>query len=62
MSPHGLTESHNTLLGTGDRALDHDEVVVNLTIADEATETVKMIESAIANASQRRITEKKLTE
>lgn len=40
MSPHGLTESHNTLLGTRDRALDHDEVVVNLTIADEATETM----------------------
>lgn len=35
---HGLAESHDTLLGTGDGALDHDEVVVDLTVADEATE------------------------
>jgi hypothetical protein len=36
---HGLAQSHDTLLGTGNRALDHDEVVVDLTVADEATQT-----------------------
>lgn len=61
MSPHGLTESHNTLLGTRDRALDHDEVVVDLTIADEATETVEMIGLAIGMPVKERV-EKKLTE
>lgn len=38
---HGLAESHDTLLGTGNGTLDHDEVVVDLTIADEATQTGK---------------------
>jgi hypothetical protein len=55
VSPHGLTEGNNTLLGTGDRALDHDEVVVDLTVADEATETVKKIGLAIVKSTQRRI-------
>lgn len=36
---HGLAESHDSLLDTGDRALEHDEVVLDLTIADETTET-----------------------
>ena len=36
---HGLAEGHDTLLGTRDRALDHDEVVLDLAIADETTET-----------------------
>lgn len=36
---HGLAESHDTLLDTRDGALDHDEVVVDLTIADETTQT-----------------------
>src|SRR5690606_20820124 len=36
---HGLAQSHDTLLDTRDRALEHDEVVVDLAIADEATET-----------------------
>lgn len=34
---HGLAESHDSLLDTGNGALDHDEVVVDLAIADEAT-------------------------
>lgn len=38
---HGLAESHDSLLDTGNGALDHDEVVVDLTIADETTETGK---------------------
>lgn len=33
----GLAEGHDTLLDTRDGTLDHDEVVLNLTIADEAT-------------------------
>ena len=37
----GLAESDDPLLGTGDRALDHDEVVLDLTVADEATEAVE---------------------
>lgn len=36
----GLAESHDTLLNTGNGTLDNDEVVLDLTIADEATETV----------------------
>jgi hypothetical protein len=36
----GLAQGNNPLLDTGDRALDHDEVVVDLTVADEATEAV----------------------
>lgn len=36
---HGLAESHDTLLDTRDGALDHDEVVVDLTIADKTTKT-----------------------
>jgi hypothetical protein len=35
---HGLAQRHDTLLNTRDRALDHDEVVVDLTIADKTTE------------------------
>ena len=34
---HGLAESHDSLLDTGNGALDHDEVVVDLAVADEAT-------------------------
>jgi hypothetical protein len=37
---HGLSEGHDTLLGTRDRALEHDEVVLDLTVADETTKTV----------------------
>lgn len=36
----GLAESQDTLLGTGNRALDNDKVVLDLTVADETTETV----------------------
>ena len=36
---HGLAESHDSLLNTGDGALDHDEVVLDLTITNEATQT-----------------------
>lgn len=34
---HGLAESHDSLLDTGNGALDHDEVVVDLAVANEAT-------------------------
>lgn len=33
----GLAESHDTLLHTGDGALEHDEVVLDLTVVDETT-------------------------
>lgn len=36
---HGLAESHDPLLDTGAGTLDHDEVVLDLTVADEATHT-----------------------
>ena len=45
MHPHGLTQSYDTLLGTGDGALDHDPVVVHLTIANEATQAVSVLAS-----------------
>ena len=34
---HGLAESDNALLDTGDGTLEHNEVVVDLSVADEAT-------------------------
>jgi hypothetical protein len=34
---HGLAESDNALLDTGDGTLKHEEVVVDLSVADEAT-------------------------
>jgi hypothetical protein len=37
----GLAQSHDTLLNTRDGALDDNEVVLDLTVADEATKTVK---------------------
>lgn len=37
----GLAESGDTLLDTGDGALEDDEVVLDLTVADEATQTRK---------------------
>lgn len=37
----GLAEGHDTLLDTGDGALEHDEVVLDLTVVNEATKTVK---------------------
>lgn len=39
VSEHGLSQRHDTLLDTGDGTLDHDEVVVDLTISDETTQT-----------------------
>lgn len=39
VSPHGLAQGCDALLGTGDGALDHDEVVLDLAVADEATQT-----------------------
>lgn len=41
MSEHGLAERHDTLLDAGNGTLEHDEVVVDLTVADKATQTVK---------------------
>jgi hypothetical protein len=34
---HGLAESDNALLDTGDGTLEHEEVVVDLSVTDEAT-------------------------
>lgn len=39
-----LAQSHNTLLDTGDGALDHDEVVLDLTVVDETTHAGQMLE------------------
>lgn len=36
---HGLAEGHDTLLDTRDGTLDHDEVVGDLTVSDETTQT-----------------------
>ena len=36
----GLAQGHNTLLDTRDGALDHDVVVLHLTVVDESTHTV----------------------
>ena len=36
---HGLAEGHDARLDTGNGALDHDKVVVDLTVADETTKT-----------------------
>jgi hypothetical protein len=37
LGEHGLSEGHDTLLDTRDGTLEHDEVVVDLTVADETT-------------------------
>ena len=43
---HRLAESHDPLLDTRDGTLDHDEVVLDLTIADEATHAVSVLANA----------------
>jgi hypothetical protein len=40
---HGFAESDDSLLDTGDRSLEQDEVVLDLTVADEATQTRKNV-------------------
>jgi hypothetical protein len=40
---HGLAESHDTLLNTWDGTLNDDEVVLDLTVSDEATHTTKFV-------------------
>lgn len=45
----GLAQSHNTLLDTRNGALDHDIVVLNLTIADETTHAVRYFISILFN-------------
>lgn len=35
---HRLAKGHDPLLDTGDGALDHDEIVVDLAVTDEATQ------------------------
>ena len=37
---HGLAESHDPLLDTGAGTLDHDEVVLDLTVTDETTHAI----------------------
>lgn len=53
MGEHRLAQSHDALLGTRDRALDHDEVVLNLTIADETTEAVFDVSKWCKSVTQR---------
>ena len=43
---HRLAQSHNPLLDTGNGALDQDEVVLDLTVADEATKTADLLATA----------------
>lgn len=50
----GLAESHDTLLDTGNGALDHDEVVLDLTVVNEATKTVKMLVKRFLTRQHRR--------
>lgn len=50
----GLAESHDTLLDTGNGALDHDEVVLDLTVVNEATKTVKMLVKCFLTRQHRR--------
>jgi hypothetical protein len=40
---HGLAEGHNSLLHTWDGTLKEDEVVLDLTVADEATHTAELL-------------------
>lgn len=40
---HGLAEGHDTLLDTGDGALEHDKVVVDGAVADEASHTERKV-------------------
>ena len=40
---HGLAEGHDSLLHTGDGTLEHDKVVLDLTVADETTQTVSHV-------------------
>lgn len=40
---HGLAEGHDTLLDTRDGTLEENEVVLDLTVADEATHTEKVV-------------------
>lgn len=47
VNEHGLAESHDTLLGTRDGTLDHNEVVVDLTISDESTQTVELLAAVL---------------
>lgn len=42
LGPHGLAESHDTLLHTRHGTLEHDEVVLDLTVANEATKAAKV--------------------
>ena len=37
---HGFAEGHDALLNTGNGALEEDEVVLDLAVADETTHTV----------------------
>lgn len=40
---HGLAESHDTLLDTRDGTLEENEVVLDLTVADEATHANRLL-------------------
>jgi hypothetical protein len=40
VNEHRLAESDNPLLDTGNTTLDQKEVVLDLTVADEATKTI----------------------
>jgi hypothetical protein len=44
MGEHGLAQSHDSLLDTRASTLEQNEVVLDLTIADKATETKNLLE------------------
>ena len=39
----GLAQSHDTLLNTGDTALEQEPVVLDLTVVNEATHAAKLL-------------------
>jgi hypothetical protein len=48
---HGLAEGHDTLLDTRDGTLEENEVVLDLTVADEATHTGKCVSNVFRAAN-----------
>ena len=51
---HGLAEGHDTLLDTRDGTLEKNEVVLDLTVADEATHTENNVSNleSLANIAE----------
>lgn len=47
VSEHGFAKRHNSLLDARNRALEHDEVVLDLAVADKATKTMIKLACAL---------------